>query len=103
VKTLTGRGIALGVSPDAQYEDLELFLAPGESLVAFTDGMTDASNPLNESLDLEYLRTSIGSAPAPAKALLEHLQSTLDDWIKEAPNYDDITLLVIARNKTTLA
>jgi serine phosphatase RsbU (regulator of sigma subunit) len=103
VKTLTGRGIALGVSPDARYEDLELFLAPGESLVAFTDGMTDASNPLNESLDLEYLRTSIGSAPAPAKALLEHLQSTLDDWIKEAPNYDDITLLVIARNKTTLA
>lgn len=97
VKALAGKGIALGVFPHAQYEDMELSLAPGESLVAFTDGMTDASNPLRESFNLAHLKTAIGSAPAPAKALLKHLQNTLVEWVKEAPNYDDITLLVIAR------
>jgi sigma-B regulation protein RsbU (phosphoserine phosphatase) len=97
VKTLAGKGIALGVFPDAQYEDMELSIAPGESLVAFTDGMTDASNPLSESYNVAHLKKAIGSAPAPAKALLKHLQKTLGDWVKEAPNYDDITLLVIER------
>jgi hypothetical protein len=29
--------------------------------------------------------------------LLEHLKTALGDWIKEAPNYDDITILVIGR------
>ncbi|HEX7541241.1 MAG TPA: SpoIIE family protein phosphatase, partial [Anaerolineales bacterium] len=97
VEALAGKGIALGINPDARYEDMDLSLAPGESLIAFTDGMTDANNPLNESFELAQLKTAIGLAPAPAKALLKHLENTLGDWVKEAPNYDDITLLVIAR------
>ena len=40
---------------------------------------------------------AIGSAPANAVGLLDHLQSTLVEWVKEAPNYDDITLLAIGR------
>jgi serine phosphatase RsbU (regulator of sigma subunit) len=97
VKTLPGKGIALGITPDAKYEDMDLSLAPGESLVAFTDGLTDANNPLSESFQLAHLKKAIGSAPAPAKALLKHLQNTIGDWVREAPNFDDITLLVIAR------
>jgi serine phosphatase RsbU (regulator of sigma subunit) len=99
VKTLAGKGIALGIFPDAQYEDMDLSLEPGESLVAYTDGMTDAYNPSGESFILPQLTTAIGSAPGPAKALLKHLKNTLGDWIKEAPNFDDITLLVIGRKQ----
>ena len=99
VKTLAGKGLALGVFPDVQYEDMDLSLAPGDSLVAFTDGMTDANNPLSESFELEKLKTVIGSAPASAKELMKHLQTSLGDWVKEAPNFDDITLLVIARKE----
>jgi sigma-B regulation protein RsbU (phosphoserine phosphatase) len=97
VKQLDGRGIALGISMTAQYKDLSVVLAPGDSLVAFTDGVTDAANPLEESYDYAQLRQAIGSAPAQAEALLEALQSTLVDWVKEAPIYDDITLLAISR------
>jgi sigma-B regulation protein RsbU (phosphoserine phosphatase) len=97
VETLAGKGVALGVFPEAKYEDMNFSLAPGESLVVFTDGLTDANNPLSEFFEMTQLKTAIGSAPAPAKALLKHLQRTLGDWVKEAPNYDDITLLVIAR------
>jgi serine phosphatase RsbU (regulator of sigma subunit) len=97
VRKLAGRGLAMGIDPDAHYEDISLTLAPGDSLVAFTDGVTDANSPSNEAYDLAQLKKAIGSAPAQAEALLDHLQSTLVDWVKEAPNYDDITLVAIAR------
>ena len=45
------------------------------------------------------LSRAIGMAPAHPEALLGHLQSTLVDWVKEAPNYDDITLLAIGRKQ----
>ena len=99
VKKLAGRGIALGIKPDAHYEDLSVTLAPGDSLVAFTDGVTDANSPSNEMYDLAQLKKAIGAAPAQAEALLNHLHNTLVDWIKETPNYDDITLLAIAREE----
>jgi serine phosphatase RsbU (regulator of sigma subunit) len=99
VRELGGRGIALGITLDAHYEDISLALAPGDSLVAFTDGVTDANSPSNESYDLDQLKKAIGSAPAQAEALLNHVQRGLMDWVKEAPNYDDITLLAIAREE----
>jgi serine phosphatase RsbU (regulator of sigma subunit) len=99
VKELAGRGIALGVSLEAHYEDISLAMAPGDSLVAFTDGVTDANSPSHETYDLTQLKKAIGSAPSQAEALLNHLQSTLAGWVKEAPNYDDITLLAIGREQ----
>jgi sigma-B regulation protein RsbU (phosphoserine phosphatase) len=97
VENLAGKGIALGISPEAEYDDLHLTLAPGDSLVAFTDGVTDATSPSSESYELLHLRTAISSAPSHAKALLKHVQNKLLEWVKEAPNYDDLTLLVLAR------
>jgi serine phosphatase RsbU (regulator of sigma subunit) len=99
VEKLTGHGIALGVSLEAIYEDIHLDLASGDSLVAFTDGVTDANSPANKLYEMEQLRTAIGSAPAHAVDLLDHLQGALVDWVKEAPNYDDITLLAIGRKQ----
>jgi serine phosphatase RsbU (regulator of sigma subunit) len=99
VEKLAGKGIALGVSLDAIYKDINLDLAPGDSLVAYTDGVTDANSPTNKSYEIDQLKTAIGSAPAHAEALLDHLQSTLIDWVKQAPNYDDITLLAIGRKQ----
>jgi serine phosphatase RsbU (regulator of sigma subunit) len=99
VKKLAGRGIALGIDPAARYEDISLTLAPGDSVVAFTDGFTDAHSPSQESYDLAQLKTAIGSAPAQAEGLLKYLQTTLVDWVREAPSYDDITLLAINRKQ----
>jgi sigma-B regulation protein RsbU (phosphoserine phosphatase) len=99
VEKLPGHGIAMGVSLEAIYEDTHLHLAPGDSLVAFTDGVTDANSPNKESYDMDQLKIAIGSAPAHAVDLLDHLQSTLENWVKEAPNYDDITLLAVGRKQ----
>ena len=42
---------------------------------------------------------AIGSGPAHAADLLDHLQSTLVEWVKDVPYYDDITLLAIGRKQ----
>ena len=99
VTKLAGHGMAMGVNLEAKYEDINLSLAPGDSLVAFTDGVTDANSPANKSYDMAQLKSAIGSAPAHAVDLLKHLQNTLVDWVREAPNYDDITLLAIGRKQ----
>jgi serine phosphatase RsbU (regulator of sigma subunit) len=99
VEKLASQGIALGVNLEAQYNDINLVMAPGDSLVAFTDGVTDANSPSNESYEMAQLKTAIGLGPAHAEDLLNHLRSTLVDWVKEAPNYDDITLLAISRKQ----
>jgi serine phosphatase RsbU (regulator of sigma subunit) len=100
VKKLAGRGLAMGVNLDAHYEDINLALAPGDSLVAFTDGVTDAASPSNKSYEMAQLKAAIGSAPAHAADLLNHLQNILIDWVREAPNYDDITLLALGRKQS---
>jgi serine phosphatase RsbU (regulator of sigma subunit) len=99
VKKLAGRGIALGISLEAQFQDKSLTMSPGDTLVAFTDGITDANSPSHETYDMAHLRKTIGSAPAQAEALLNHLRSNLNDWVKQTPNYDDITLLAIGREQ----
>ena len=81
------------------YEDINLDLAPGDSLNAFTDGVPDANSPTNRAYDMEQLKAAIGSAPAHPVARLDHLQNTLNEWVKEAPNTDDITDLAIGRKQ----
>jgi sigma-B regulation protein RsbU (phosphoserine phosphatase) len=97
VETLPGKGVALGIIPDVEYEEMNTSLEPGESLVTFTDGTTDANNPLRETFELSQLKHAISLAPTSPGALLKHLKTTLHDWVKQEPNYDDITILVIGR------
>jgi serine phosphatase RsbU (regulator of sigma subunit) len=97
VHVLDGKGVALGVFPDAQYKDVDLSLEPGQSVVAFTDGLTDANNRLSESFELEPLKEAVGMAPAAARPMLRHLQKRIDGWVKDTPNFDDITILVVGR------
>ena len=103
VETLAGKGVALGIIPDAQYEEMDISLASGESLVIFTDGMTDANNPRRETFELSRLKKAVRSAPTSPGALLEHLKNSLGDWVKEEPTYDDITILVIGRKLQSLS
>ena len=97
VETLAGKGIALGIIPNVEYEEMDIFMEPGESLVTFTDGTTDANNPLQETFELSQLKQAVGLGPSSPNALLNHLKTTLRDWVKQEPNYDDITILVIGR------
>jgi len=90
--------IVVGILPNAQYRNQSLTLGPGDSLVLFTDGVTEAENFAEEQLGLdpicEMLRTLHGSE---AREILETIDTHVHEFIGEVPNGDDVTMLAITR------
>jgi serine phosphatase RsbU (regulator of sigma subunit) len=100
VEALHRGGMALGVYAGAEYEDHSLVLEPGAALVAYTDGVTDALNPRFEDYGAVGLLQAVSAAPREAAGLLAHVCADLAAFTATAPQPDDITLLVIARDET---
>ncbi|HYN01015.1 MAG TPA: PP2C family protein-serine/threonine phosphatase [Vicinamibacteria bacterium] len=90
-------GILFGVEVDSPYPTLELALAPGDRLVLYTDGLTEAENASGEPFGdsrLEQVLNELRSRPAEeaSRALLAAVRA----WVPPSvPQQDDITLLVI--------
>jgi serine phosphatase RsbU (regulator of sigma subunit) len=98
VEAMHSTDIVVGILPNAQYRNQSLTLAAGDSLVLFTDGVTEAENIAEEQLGLdpicEMLRTMHGSE---ADAILETIDTHVHEFIGEVPNGDDVTMLAMSR------
>jgi len=98
VQAMHSTDIVVGILANAQYRNQSLTLAPGDSLVLFTDGVTEAENLAEEQLGLdpvrEILRTMHGSE---AEAILETIDTHVHEFIGEVPNGDDVTMLAMTR------
>ncbi|HEV7426653.1 MAG TPA: SpoIIE family protein phosphatase [Thermoanaerobaculia bacterium] len=98
VEALHSTDIVVGILPDAQYRNQSLTLAAGDSLVLFTDGVTEAENIAEEQLGLDpvcdMLRTMHGSE---AHAILETIDTHVHEFIGEVPAGDDVTMLAMTR------
>ena len=71
------------------------------SLVAFTDGVTDALNPEGEEFGEERLKEVLrGAVGAPADRISTGLAERMREWIGDAEQHDDLTFVVVAVNTT---
>ena len=94
---LEGTGPAVGMFPDAEFGIKETHLAPGDVLLAFTDGITDARNPDGKMFGEAGL-IALLNPPAPsAKDLLDRIENALYNYIGDAVQFDDITMLAVRR------
>jgi len=90
------KGIALGVQDEAQYAAASLRLAPGETLLLYTDGATDARNPDGEMFGEQALERAIASAPSGApRDLVTSIVEAVERFSNGAPPEDDLTLLAV--------
>jgi sigma-B regulation protein RsbU (phosphoserine phosphatase) len=98
IRELPGQGIALGVVEDTKWGHSTVQLPPGAALLFYTDGVLDAQNreqePFGSGQMLETIEASLGR---PAPALQENLLARLQQFIGDAPQFDDITLMTVAR------
>jgi sigma-B regulation protein RsbU (phosphoserine phosphatase) len=92
------KGAMAGAAPGLAYEAREVTLEPGEMLVCFTDGATEAQNMAQEQYSEERLVASVARYAAGS------LESLLDDVRREVMEFtgresleDDCTLLVLRR------
>jgi serine phosphatase RsbU (regulator of sigma subunit) len=94
--SLTRTGPAIGVIFQAKFVVKEITLSDDDLLVAFTDGIPDTQNIDREFFGNDRLRELLANNPTPAK-LLKEIEINLNQFIGEAEQYDDITLLAIKR------
>ena len=81
--------------PDAKFKIEQVQLDPGDILVGYTDGVSEAQSPEGEFFTKKRLR-SIFEQPAPtASELLEQIKTSLFAYTDNAPQSDDITLLAV--------
>jgi sigma-B regulation protein RsbU (phosphoserine phosphatase) len=95
---LSRTGIPLGLFQDRTWEQASVRLEPGDLLVAYTDGIPDAQNGegafFGEHRLLTCARSNRGGG---AGDYLEGILTCVEAFAKEAPQHDDIALLVLAR------
>jgi sigma-B regulation protein RsbU (phosphoserine phosphatase) len=96
----TSGGMALGVVPGQQVKRAELTLEPGDALVFFTDGVTEAFSPQGYMFGQEQLIRAIDQGTPKAggaQGIVQAIEDALVQFRGENPPDDDLTLLVIAR------
>ena len=90
--------IALGVLEGVRFEEHVARLEPGDYLIMYTDGVTDALSPDNEFFGEQRLVQIIRETDVNnAAALLATIDDALTDFVAGTPPSDDITLLVLRR------
>ena len=97
VLPLTG-GIALGLVPDLKYDQSTITLARGDTMVFYTDGVTEAMNSREEEFGMERLRSVFGTEP-PQDAHLtnEAVFRAVHAFAGDTPQSDDVTCLTLHR------
>jgi sigma-B regulation protein RsbU (phosphoserine phosphatase) len=89
-------GPILGVMDDATFRMDRLFLKPGEVLLAYTDGVTEAANTAGEFFAEDKLETAMKSfIKTPSQEIAKSLLNEIDMFCRDAPQTDDITILAV--------
>jgi sigma-B regulation protein RsbU (phosphoserine phosphatase) len=93
-------GIVLSCMEEFSYEEATIPFNPGDSLVVFSDGITEARNEVGEEYGEErlaaFLQDSLGE---PAAAMIDRVIEAVRRHAGDSPQTDDMTLVVIKRPK----
>lgn len=89
-------GPPLGTVDDFPYPMETRQLRPGEALLLYTDGVTEAENSADQFYGMVRLRTTLAAAPADgARSVVDFVREDVRRFVSGAPQADDITLLAV--------
>jgi serine phosphatase RsbU (regulator of sigma subunit) len=90
-------GPAVGLMPDITFQSQEIQLEPGDLLVGYTDGVTEARSPQDEFYTRDRLQSLLTQPLKSAAETLERIKTSLFAFIDIAPRSDDVTMLAVQR------
>lgn len=101
VEELLATGMPLGLLPGMRYEEREVSIAPGASVLFYSDGLVEAHNAHREMFGFPRLKTLL-TGPHDHASLVDFLLQELrnftgDEWEQE----DDVTLVTLQRIQQT--
>lgn len=87
-------GFVLAGMEGIRYRQSEMKLEPGDALFLYTDGVTEATDAKNELYGEDRLLTALNAHEGDTpETLLPDIKADIDAFVKEAPQFDDITML----------
>jgi sigma-B regulation protein RsbU (phosphoserine phosphatase) len=99
VERLKASGLILGVFPGARHSAAATSLAPGDLLVAFSDGVTETQNPAGDEYGEERLiELLLRERTRPAAGVQDQVAASIKAFAGTEPQYDDVTLVVLKRS-----
>ena len=90
-------GPAVGLMPDISFKTRQIQLEPGDLLVGYTDGVTEARSPKDEFYTRDRLQSILTQPFKSASDTLESIKTNLFAFIDIAPRIDDVTMLAVQR------
>jgi serine phosphatase RsbU (regulator of sigma subunit) len=100
VEAIVTGGVVLGVFDDIEDDITQksIPLRKGDKIILYTDGVTEARNAEHEFFTLDRLIDVIKHAPSlSAEGLLSHINETIQKFIGDTVQYDDISLVVMEK------
>lgn len=94
---MTESGLPLGVLPEQDFHELTIELKPGESLLFYTDGITEAMDSKEEMFGKHRLMDVVELPHATVKSLVNSLMKSVDQFCGPAPQRDDICVTALRR------
>jgi serine phosphatase RsbU (regulator of sigma subunit) len=98
---LAPNGPALGLMPDMTFTAGKALLAPGETLFAFTDGVTESKDPSGRFFSEERLIDILARGAPSAKELLDAVGAAVAAHSAGTERSDDITMLAVRRRQSS--
>ncbi len=96
ISRVQAEGLPIGAFPGSRYEEVTLTVAPGDTLVCFTDGITDAHDENGEPFGRERLEEIVAlHCGDSSQVLLDAVLGNVASYSWGMPQFDDETLVVI--------
>ncbi len=96
---LPASSVPLGMLPDARYEEGRLELAAGDLIVAYSDGLSEATDPAGDEFGVDRLETLLRDArELPPERIGERILEAADLFLAGARAGDDLSLVILKRN-----
>jgi serine phosphatase RsbU (regulator of sigma subunit) len=98
VEQLDSGGLPLGLMPFSEYQAETVMLSPGDAIIIYSDGVSEANNLNEDEFGMERLKSVIqANISRPASGIRDKIESALSDFTGTAPANDDITLVIVKR------
>lgn len=100
IDELRAQGRVLGIFEHIELEQKEIFMDPGDLIVLYTDGITEAMNEKEQLFGLERLYTLVrANYRANPQELIDAIIATIADFTGGTPQADDLTMFVVKRKR----
>jgi serine phosphatase RsbU (regulator of sigma subunit) len=99
LRRLEKGGVVLGLFEHASFEEETITLAPGDFIVAFSDGVTEALNPEGEEFTDDRLIACVNAQKgSPLRTVMNALLTDVRTFCADAPQTDDVTVVLVRYN-----